>query len=309
MNINGYIIFDGLDTRTLSGVTVVRGETLEAPAREFDVREIPGRNGDLIIDGNKYQNVDITYWVMIRSNFMSTFRTLSGFLLSRTGYCKLSDSWHTDEFYYAYVSQPITPQVDRGMDRGAFELVFSRKPQRFLVSGDTPATLTPTVGVTPPDTFAHLENPTYFPSRPKVTVTLAQNLGSSVFTLFEAGLFTQLPTSRSNFDPLCAEGTRRAVVLYAGFQVSMSGYGAQGDEIVIDCESRSVFNKTKNKSLNAITYLMDSGGAPGSGDHIYYPDFPEIQPILATDYISFTIMFANSTRFSAMSVLPRWWAV
>lgn len=306
MTINGDFTFDGVALSSFGDVTVVKGETFEAPAREFDVREIPGRNGDMVLDGGKYPNVEITYWVMIRSNFETTYRKICGFLLSRKGYCKLSDSWNTDEFYLAYVSQSIQPTINRGEDQGAFEVVFSRKPQRFLVSGETPVTPTPIPGTVPSQNLVHLENPTYFPSRPQVSVTLAQNLGSGAETLFECGLFTRVT---SNFTQYVVEGTRRAVVLYAGFQVSMNGYGTTGDEIVVDCEARSVYNKTKGKSLNAITYLTDSNGTPDAGDHTFYPDFPEIQPILGTDYVNFTILFTYASHYSAMSVLPRWWTV
>lgn len=301
MTINGDFTFDGVAASSFGDVTVVKGVTFEAPAREFDVREIPGRNGDMVLDGGKYPNVEITYWVMIRSNFETTYRKICGFLLSRKGYCKLSDSWNTDEFYLAYVSQSIQPTVNRGEDQGALEVVFSRKPQRFLVSGET--------GVEPSGGFVHFENPTYFPARPQVKLTLAQNLGSTAVNLYDAGLFTQLPTDYSNYTQRCVAGTRRSIVLYAGFQVSMQGYGAIGDEIVIDCESRSVFNKTKNKSLNPITYLMDGNGTPTAGDHTFYPDFPEIQPILGTDYISYTIAIVNPALFSEITVLPRWWTV
>lgn len=298
MTINGDFTFDGVSMSSLGDVTVVKGETFEAPAREFDVREIPGRNGGMVLDGGKYPNVEVTYWVMIRSDFNATYRKVCGFLLSRKGYCRLSDSWNTDEFYLAYVAQPIQPTVNRGEDQGAFEVVFSRKPQRFLVSGET--------GVEPSGGLVHLENPTYFPSRPQISVTLAQDLSAAAETLFECGLFTQVTSS---FSQHVVEGTRRAVVLYAGFQVSMGGYGETGDEIVVDCEARSVYNKTKNRSLNAITYLVDSNGTPTSDGRIFYPDFPEIQPILATDYVNFTIMFTYASHYSAMSVLPRWWTV
>ena len=308
MTINGDFTFDGVSMSSLGDVTVVKGETFEAPAREFDVREIPGRNGDMVLDGGKYPNVGVTYWVMIRSDFNATYRKVCGFLLSRKGYCKLSDSWNTDEFYLAYVAQPIQPTVNRGEDQGAFEVVFSRKPQRFLVSGNTAATLTPSTGESPTNTFAHLENPTYFPARPQIKLKLVSATNYYV-NLVDLGLFTQLPTTYSNFGTRCVSGTRRAIQLYTGSSsTALSNYVSADEEIVIDCESRSVLNTARGTSLNAITYLTAGTGVPGTSGTVYFPDFPEIQPILSTDYVSCSMVFQDSYVYD-VTVLPRWWTV
>ena len=305
MNINGYFIFDGLDTRTLSGVTVIRGDTLESPAREFDVREIPGRNGDLLLDNRKYPNTEITYWVMIRENVESTFRQLAGFLLSRTGYCKLSDSWSTSEFYLAYVSQPIKPAVSQGDEKGAFEVVFNRKPQRFLVSGETPATLITSTG-SPTDSIANLVNPTWFSSRPQIKLKLAQNASESGFNIFRGALYTRTPTSYNT--TYRVDGSERDIILYKGFQQSMDAYLVSGDEILIDCEARSVYNLTKGISLNELVYIMNKNATPGVDNTIYYPDFPEIPPILSTTSVCYSLFFRDA-HFSEITVLPRWWTI
>lgn len=311
MNINGYFIFDGFDTRTLSGVTVVRGETLESPARDFDVREIPGRNGDLLLDNRKYPNTEITYRVMIRENVESTFRQLAGFLLSRTGYCKLSDSWSTSEFYMAYVSQPIAPTVSRGDELGAFEVVFNRKPQRFLVSGETPAEITPSTGETPSSSkLVHLVNPAWFSARPQIKVKLAVDAGSTNFFIYQGALFTQTIRNYSDWGTKAVYKTQKEIYLYKGFQQSMSDYAAAGDEILIDCESRSVYNLTKNKSINEIVYIRTAWYEPGDANiHTAFEnDFPEIPVMLSTDYVSYSLIFQNS-RINEITVLPRWWTI
>lgn len=306
MNINGYFIFDGFDTRTLPGVTVVRGETLESPARDFDVREIPGRNGDLLLDNRKYPNTEITYHVMIRENMESTFRQLAGFLLSRTGYCKLSDSWSTSEFYLAYVSQPITPTVSRGDELGAFEVVFNRKPQRFLVSGETPAELITSTG-SPTHSIANTVNPTWFSSRPQIKLKLARNASEAGFNIFHGALYTKAPTSYSSTTYMVA-GSERDIILYKGFQQSMDAYLVSGDEILIDCEARSVYNLTKGISLNELVYIMNKNATPGVNNTIYYPDFPEIPSILSTTSVCYSLFFSDDD-FSEITVLSRWWTI
>ena len=297
MNINGYFIFDGLDTRTLPGVTVVRGQTREVPAREFDVRAIPGRNGDMLIDGRKYPNIEITYHVMMRENVEATFRQLSGFLMSRTNYCKLADSWSADEYYMAYVSQPILPTVSRGEGEGAFEVVFNRKPQRFLTSGDTPAEITS-------GGLVYLENPTYFPARPQITLK-AKGTGSNAITIQDQWL------SESASGQSVVSGSRRKIVLWDGIGGTSTSllyrYVSNGDVVIIDCESRSVYNATRGISLNAITYLTNHDN-PWIDNTVFYPDFPVLDPILQTDYANVTMLF-QSQYATDVSVLPRWWSV
>lgn len=311
MNINGYFIFDGFDTRTLPGVTVVRGETLESPAREFDVREIPGRNGNLLLDNRKYPNTEITYHVMIRENMESTFRQLAGFLLSRTGYCKLSDSWSTSEFYLAYVSQPIVPTVSRGDELGAFEVVFNRKPQRFLVSGAVP--ITPSVedpGQYAPKRLIYLENPAYFAARPQITLSV-QGTANNNITILDQGMFTQVVTDSSAYSYRVVSGTRRKIVLWDGIgntQASrLYNWVSNDDVIIIDCEARSVYNQTRGISINEIVYVTNHD-SPWTDGTVFYQDFPTLEPILGTDCIN-TTMCIDGRYADDISVLARWWTI
>ena len=92
MTIHGTITFDGVDISTFGNVDVVLGKPETTPAREFNVIQAAGRNGDIVLDNEKYANVNVSYWVMIRDNFEAVYQNIRGFLLSRTGYCRLSDS-------------------------------------------------------------------------------------------------------------------------------------------------------------------------------------------------------------------------
>lgn len=156
MTRNGWFVFGSFDTRAL-GVTVVPGDLEQAPAREFQVIPTPGRNGDILVDNQKYPNVERTYWVMIRSNFATVYRQLRSALLSVTGYARLTDTWNQDEFYDAYVSAELQPTISRNRDQGTVLVTFSRKPQRFLTSGEEPITLT---------SGEYITNPTPFDTRP-----------------------------------------------------------------------------------------------------------------------------------------------
>lgn len=159
MTLNGWFVFGSFDTRSL-GVTVVPDDLEQAPAREFQVIPTPGRNGNILVDNKKYPNVERTYWVLISANFASVYRQLREALLSVSGYARLTDAWNPDEFYEAYVSADLDTVVSRNREMGKVLVTFSRKPQRFLVSGEEQVTFS-TGGV-------YITNPTRFETRPLI---------------------------------------------------------------------------------------------------------------------------------------------
>lgn len=152
-----YFIFDGVDSRTFDAVVYERN-TFSSPARQFTTVTIPGRSGDFLLDGSRFGNVAHEYDVVIYRRFDENFEALKAFLLSRDGYCRLEDSIHPNEYYHAYYSEPITPEVTRNRDMGKFVLRFNRKPQRWLLSGQDEIILR-TGGSTRKTTVA---NPTRF---------------------------------------------------------------------------------------------------------------------------------------------------
>lgn len=129
-----YFIFDGTDSRTFDAVVYER-DTFSSPERQFTTVAIPGRSGDFLLDGSRFGNVAHEYDVVIYRRFDENFEALKAFLLSRRGYCRLEDSFHPNEYYHAYYSDPIIPEVSRNRDMGKFVLRFNRKPQRWLLSG------------------------------------------------------------------------------------------------------------------------------------------------------------------------------
>lgn len=137
-----YFIFDGKDSRDF-GVYISGQGTFKAPARSYDAIQIPGRNGALLGIGSRLENVELTYPAFIYSNFKTNLAALRAYLLSHTGYFKLSDSYHPDEYRLAYFTGPLEPDVTSANNAGEFNITFVCKPQRFLNSGDTVTSFTP----------------------------------------------------------------------------------------------------------------------------------------------------------------------
>ena len=140
-----YFVFDGIDSRDF-GVYISGQGTFKSPARSYDAIQIPGKNGALLGDFSRLENVELTYPAFIYSNFATNLANFRAFLLSHTGYFKLSDSYHPGEYRLAYFPGPIEPNVTSANNAGSFDITFVCKPQRFLNSGDIVSSFTPDSG-------------------------------------------------------------------------------------------------------------------------------------------------------------------
>jgi len=143
-SINNSFRFGTVDSSDYN-LLVAGDGTFNAPERDVDTIEIPGRNGDLLIDKRRFKNITVEYTVYCYADDLDAFRTqLRNFrnaLSSQKGYQKLTDTFHPDEyrlgtFISGFEAEPV-------MFNTIAEVVlkFDCKPQRFLLSGDEPITL------------------------------------------------------------------------------------------------------------------------------------------------------------------------
>lgn len=140
-----YFIFGEYDSRDF-GVYISGEGTYNAPARVYNAISVPGRNGDLLIDEGKFENIDITYPAFIAGDgFDEKLANLRSALLSTNGYQRLLDSYHPDEFRRAYFGNQIIVKARKQNDAGDFDIVFTCDPRRFLLSGEEPVTYPPGV--------------------------------------------------------------------------------------------------------------------------------------------------------------------
>lgn len=142
---------------------VVSGEgTYDAPERSVTEEIVPGRNGTLLIDNGRFENVIVTYPAAIVQDFPRNMEGLRSFLQSIKGYARLEDSYHPDVYYLAMPTGGISVKTSGYMNReGQFDLEFTRKPQRFLKSGEGAISLTST---------GYIYNPTLFDALPMIRI-------------------------------------------------------------------------------------------------------------------------------------------
>ncbi len=163
-----YLVFGDVDSRDYN-VWVYPSEIDSAPQREYSEIVIAGRNGTLTMDGGRYENIDHVYQGIIFSNTaLSDLVNFRNALTAQIDYKRLTDSINTDEFYEARFMEEFKPVLTENRDAVKFDIKFNRKPQRFLVSGETAIVFTSGGTVT---------NPTAFEAKPLLKVTGYGTLG------------------------------------------------------------------------------------------------------------------------------------
>ncbi len=158
----GIVMFNGISSLDY-GIQVEHPPEYQAPARDYEVIHVPGRNGDLVIDNGSYQNVNRSYQMAIgdpQKDYTSMANVISEWLHSASGYARLEDSYEPEYYRMAMFQDEIS--VENIMQHaGRLTIDFNCKPQRFLKSGEELVKIT---GQT------ILYNPTGFNSLPCITV-------------------------------------------------------------------------------------------------------------------------------------------
>ena len=155
------------------------------PSRDRDMISVPGRNGDLIFDNGRFENVRVTYPCYIKGNFRANFNSLKEYLFSNTDYVKLFDTYDTGYYRHAILENISEPKLGKNMDSGEFDVVFNCKPQRFLTSGDKTVTFTGDGSII---------NPTLFTSKPLIRVygTGVLTVGGKTVEITKCSTYTDL---------------------------------------------------------------------------------------------------------------------
>lgn len=159
-DLRNYFIFDGVPSTDFQLYTNGKG-TYDAPAADIEHVTVPGKSGDLLRFNNRYENAEINYESWIADDLNVNLRALRSFLLSRTSYCRLEDTYHPDEYRMACYTGGLTANVSFWNTLGQFTLTFTAKPQRYLKSGEQKLTSTSSLD---------LYNPSYFPSKPLIRI-------------------------------------------------------------------------------------------------------------------------------------------
>lgn len=163
----------GIRTFTFGGTSsgdynmfITSASTYGAPERAVEMLEIPGRNGHYALDQGRFENVEVTYHVVVHDNNNTSFQAgmsdVRNWLCSQIGYQRLEDDYNANEYRMAVYRGGLEVEGEDTFWNGAeFDIVFDCKPQRWLTSGETAVTVAD--GGT-------LDNPTLFEAEPLLAV-------------------------------------------------------------------------------------------------------------------------------------------
>lgn len=119
------------------GCYVVNSNWWDKPSRNFSTQKVVGRNGALHTDEGTFEDIELTFDVFSGEEFEGSYNSLMDWVLSKAGYVRIDTSFDPDHFILAYVSEGSEPDFTTLRNMGTATVTFTRKPQRFLVSGDS----------------------------------------------------------------------------------------------------------------------------------------------------------------------------
>lgn len=185
MGLKGFV-FDGINSLD-NNLYVAQRTIWNAPERKVSMIDIPARNGQVTIDYGNFSNIQITY--SAKNNFDNEYafkeniRNIRNKLCSKTGYKKLTDNYNPEEYRMAVYKSAFVVNSQFNNTASQFNITFDCKPQRFLVVGDMPVSVS---------NGSTIINPTEFPSKPLIELKGKGTLGIGDWILTITGTTTQV---------------------------------------------------------------------------------------------------------------------
>ena len=133
----GVIFFNGVSSEEL-GIVVEHPPNYEIAKRRYETIQVPGRNSDIIIDNNCFDNVDRIYDIAIGQeggDFTVFASRMADWLSSGSGYCRLEDTYEPEYYKMAVMSDP-GEVINILQQAGRTTVTFNRRPERFLKMGE-----------------------------------------------------------------------------------------------------------------------------------------------------------------------------
>lgn len=301
------------------GIYITGEAVYNAPARNVEMVDVPGRNGQLLIDYGTYENITVTYPCGVYGDDQADFRAaISAFrnaILSKVGYQKLEDTYHPDEYRMGVVigGMEVAPAAGRA---GEFNLSFNCRPQRFLVSGETEVT------ITSGDT---LTNPTHFDAHPLLIAegTGGINIGDQFIqlsqgTLEDVTLAQEASASNKTYSMATCTVTINDALLntgddiYSRAMISMEfktkdGSSFVGERVSTDPSTMEYYAWSYGSKVSTWQFIWPQltfkKGTPASGSdsgqmelgasHLVYISFSSTYDYDGADTITYTLTVAD----------------
>ena len=133
----GEFTFNGISSSSL-GLLVEKVPNMNRPERKYDRYSVPGRNGDIFVMQDAWENVEQTYEVWfengVSDNVVDRGYSITEWLFGASDYATLTDDFDPDHYRKAVFLGPYDIE-NILMKYGRAEITFDCDPRRFLMSG------------------------------------------------------------------------------------------------------------------------------------------------------------------------------
>lgn len=140
------------------GLYIEKRPAPQKPVRDVTAHQVPGRDGDVLIDNGRWNSVTVKYQVGC-SDIDANIDKINQ-MLCQTGFQNLRDTYDPEVYRKACCINAMEFQEDL-LNFGHATIEFSCDPYRYLISGNSSITATVTS-----DTV--IENPTGFTALPRI---------------------------------------------------------------------------------------------------------------------------------------------
>lgn len=137
----GEIIVNGKSSADY-GVYLTDAGIYGMPERDSTSIQVNGRSGDLVIDNGRYKNKQTRFPCAILEDFKENYLDFIGYLLNQNGYARIETSFLPDEYILGRYIGEVEPTTSTDAQKGKFEILFDRKPQRYIIDGEEPVIYT-----------------------------------------------------------------------------------------------------------------------------------------------------------------------
>lgn len=211
----GNITWNGISSNSL-GLVVEKVPNMDRPARKYDRYQVPGRNGDIFVMQDAWENVEQSYEIWWADSVSVVGYSLSEWLFGPTGYQTLEDDFDPDHYRKAVFTGPY--DVENILQKyGRATITFDCDPRRFLTSGLTwipiPSGMGPGLDIV---------NPTPFPAKPVFDITNAPSLIANII-VSNSGSSTMLTISKAGH--FIVDSARESIVDEYGVPAFGSTWG------------------------------------------------------------------------------------
>lgn len=150
-----YLIFDGKPSADYS-LYIMGPPTYDSPARDMEAISIPGRNGTLLVDNGRFENIEVSYTAVLKKQFYENVIEINKWLGGVTGYARLEDSYNLDFYRMGRLSGGISWDTYLLVKQGKASLTFDCKPQKFYKNGEFSIAVSSGAVLINPSVFAAL---------------------------------------------------------------------------------------------------------------------------------------------------------